>query len=197
MPPSCLMRRVLVLLAAVGLVAVVVIGLTQAGGDKATDAPDFDLPKAQQELSTAPAPLNGLYAQGNELIGGGKDAFEARLAELKGTPLVINKWASWCGPCQAEFPIFQAATLTHGKEVGFIGLNTGDKDPAARDFLAQRPLPFPSYTDPDAAIAYDREIAAGFPMTQFIGRDGEVAFTHTGPYTSEDQLEADIEKYLE
>jgi thiol-disulfide isomerase/thioredoxin len=190
------MRRVLVLLAAVGLVAVVVIGLTQAGGDKAPDAPDFDLPKAQQELSTAPPPLNGLYAQGNELIGGGKDAFEARLAELKGTPLVINKWASWCGPCQAEFPIFQAATLTHGKEVGFIGLNSQDKDPAARNFLAKRPLPFPSYTDPASEIAYDREIAAGFPMTQFIGRDGEVAFTHTGPYTSEDQLEADIEKYL-
>ena len=191
------MRRVLVLLAAVGLVAVVVIGLTQAGGDKAPDGADFDLPKAQQELSTAPPPLNGLYAQGNELIGGGKDAFEARLAELKGTPLVINKWASWCGPCQAEFPIFQAATLAHGKEVGFIGLNSQDKDPRAKAFLAERPLPFPSYTDPKSEIAFDRQIAAGFPMTQFINRDGEVAFTHTGPYTSEDQLEADIKKYLD
>jgi thiol-disulfide isomerase/thioredoxin len=191
------MRKVLGLVAAVALVAVVVIGLTQAGGDKAPAAPDFDLPQAQRELSAAPPPLNELYAQGNELIGGGEEAFNARLAELKGTPLVINKWASWCGPCQAEFPIFQAATLTHGKEVGFIGLNSGDKDPAARNFLAKRPLPFPSYTDPDSRIASKRQIAAGFPMTQFIDRDGEVAFTHTGPYTSEKQLTEDIEKYLQ
>lgn len=191
------MRRMLVVIGAVALIAVVVIGLTQTGGEQASSAPTFDLPEAKRELASAPPPLNELYAQANQLLGGGKDAFEARLEALKGTPLVINKWASWCGPCQAEFPIFQAATLEHGKRVGFLGLNSQDKDPAARSFLAKRPLPFPSYTDPDSRIAFDREIAAGFPMTQFIDRNGEVAYTHTGPYTSEEQLRADIERYLD
>jgi thiol-disulfide isomerase/thioredoxin len=190
------MRRVLVLLASLGLIAVVVIGLTQAGGSSLRDGTDFDLPAAKQELTTAPPPLNGVYAQANELIGGGKSAFDARLTELKGTPVVVNKWASWCGPCQAEFPVFQDAAVTHGKDVAFIGLNSGDADAKARGFLATRPLPFPSYTDGDEAIARDLEIGVGFPMTLFIGRDGEVAFTHSGPYTSEDQLTQDIERYL-
>jgi thiol-disulfide isomerase/thioredoxin len=189
------MRRLLVLVAAVGLVVVVVIGLTQAGGQSGSDGTDFDLPAAKRTLTTAPAPLNGVYAQANELIGGGKDAFDARVAALKGTPLVINKWASWCGPCQAEFPVFQAAALEHGKEVGFLGLNSQDADPKARRFLAERPLPFPSYTDPKSEVAYAREIAAGFPMTMFIDRKGKT-YTHTGPYTSEAQLTKDIERYL-
>jgi thiol-disulfide isomerase/thioredoxin len=119
----------------------------------------------------------------------------ARIDALKGTPLVINKWASWCGPCQAEFPVFQAAALKHGKEVGFIGLNSEDKDPKARRFLAERPLPFPSYTDPQSKVAYARQIAAGFPMTMFVDRNGKT-YTHTGPYTSEEQLSKDIERYL-
>lgn len=191
------MRRVLVLIAAVGLIVVVVIGLTQTGSGSTGDPTKFDLPAAKSELAAAPAPLKELYAQANTLIGGGQDAFDARLEDLKGTPLVINKWASWCGPCQAEFPVFQNATLEHGKEVGFIGLNSGDKDPAAKRFLATRPLPFPSYTDPDSRIAQVREIGAGFPMTFFVDRTGKTVYTHTGPYTSQDQLDEDIEKYLE
>jgi thiol-disulfide isomerase/thioredoxin len=174
----------------------VVIGLTQASGPSIPDGTDFDLPAAKRTLASAPAPLNGIYAQANELIGGGEDAFDARIASLKGTPLVINKWASWCGPCQAEFSIFQAATLKHGKEVGFIGLNSDDKDPKARKFLADRPLPFPSYTDPKSKVAYKREIAKAFPMTVFIDRDGKTAFVHTGQYKSEAQLSKDIERYL-
>ena len=190
------MRRLLVLVAAVGLVVVVVIGLTQAGGQTGSDGTHFDLPAAKRTLATAPAPLNGIYAQANQLLGGGQEAFDARIDELKGTPLVINKWASWCGPCQAEFPVFQAAALKHGKEVGFIGLNSADADKKALNFLAERPLPFPSYTDPQDQIARKRSIAVGFPMTQFIGRDGKTAYIHTGPYTSEAQLTEDIERYL-
>jgi cytochrome c biogenesis protein CcmG, thiol:disulfide interchange protein DsbE len=192
------MRRVLYILAPIALVVIVVIGLTQAGGSgNLGDGTNFDLTGAKKQLATAPAPLNGLYSQANTLIGGGESAFDQRIAQLKGTPVIVNKWASWCGPCQAEFPVFQEAALTRGKKIAFLGLNSNDKDKAARKFLATRPLPFPSYTDGDSKIATKREIAAGFPMTQFIAKDGSVAFTHTGPYTSEDQLTKDIQRYLQ
>jgi cytochrome c biogenesis protein CcmG/thiol:disulfide interchange protein DsbE len=191
------MRRVLYIVAPIVLVVVVVIGLTQASGSGTSgDGTDFDLQGAKGELAAAPAPLDSLYAQANELIGGGQSAFDAQIDALKGTPVIVNKWASWCGPCQAEFPVFQEATVKHGKELAFVGLNSGDKDPAARRFLSTRPLPFPSYTDPKNKIAYARKIAAGFPMTVFIGRDGKTAYTHTGPYESEAQLTEDIERYL-
>jgi len=188
------MRRLLVLVAAVGLVVVVVIGLTQAGGQTGSDGTDFDLPAAKQALATAPAPLNGIYAQANELLGGGQEAFDARIDALKGTPLVINKWASWCGPCQAEFPVFQAAALKHGKEVGFIGLNSEDADTKARKFLAERPLPFPSYTDPGEEIARNIEAPKNFPMTVFVNPDGKTHI-HSGPYQTEADLDADIDRY--
>jgi cytochrome c biogenesis protein CcmG/thiol:disulfide interchange protein DsbE len=191
------MRRVLYIAVPILLIAVVVIGLTQAGGGgNLGDGTDFDLSGAKQELSSAPAPLNTLYSQANTLIGGGETAFDQRIAELKGTPVIVNKWASWCGPCQAEFPVFQEAARTHGKEIAFVGLNAHDKDPAAEKFLSTRPLPFPSYTDPKDEVARKQEIAVGFPMTKFIGRDGKTAYIHTGPYTDEKQLTEDIDRYL-
>jgi thiol-disulfide isomerase/thioredoxin len=192
------MRRLLLVAAGVALVAVIVIGLTQTGGgSEGGDATKFDLPAAKQKLATAPAPLNGLYAQANELLGGGTSAFAARLDQLKGHPLVINKWASWCGPCQAEFSIFQNVATQRGKDVGFLGLNVTDTDSHARGFLAKRPLPFPSYTDPDekltAELKAPQKIA---PVTVFVARDGKIATVHSGPYKTAKQLNADIDRYL-
>jgi cytochrome c biogenesis protein CcmG, thiol:disulfide interchange protein DsbE len=192
------MRRLLLIAGGVALVAVIVIGLTQAGGSTTEgDATKFDLPAAQKKLATAPAPLNGLYSQANELLGGGTGAFAARLTQLKGHPLVINKWASWCGPCQAEFSIFQNVATERGKDVGFLGLNVSDTDSHARGFLAKRPLPFPSYTDPDekltAELKAPQKVA---PVTVFVGRDGNIATVHAGAYTSQKQLDADIDRYL-
>jgi hypothetical protein len=92
--------------------------------------------------------------------------------------------------------IAQHTAVKHGKQIAFLGLNSSDKEKAARKFLSTRPLPFPSYTDGDSKIATKRKLAAYSPMTEFIGRDGKSAYTHTGPYTSEAQLTKDIERYL-
>ncbi len=57
----------------------------------------------------SPPTLAALHGQADRLLGGGLSAFRARLAALHGYPVVVNKWASWCGPCQSEFPVFQKA----------------------------------------------------------------------------------------
>jgi thiol-disulfide isomerase/thioredoxin len=191
------MRRLVYVLAGIALVVVVVIGLTQAGGGASTDetAARFDLPAAKRKLAAAPAPLNHLYAQANELLPGGKTAFDKRLNALKGHPVVVNKWASWCVPCQSEFPVFQSVATEKGTQVAFLGLDGRDVDTAAKRFLAKRPLPFPSYTDPDDEIATKRKIAVGFPMTMFLDREGKVAFIHTGQYKSRADLLRDIDRY--
>jgi thiol-disulfide isomerase/thioredoxin len=98
-------------------------------------------------------------------------------------------------PCQSEFPIFQSAATEKGTQVAFVGLDGRDVDTAAKRFLAKRPLPFPSYTDPDDEIATKRKIAVGFPMTMFLDREGKVAFIHTGQYKSRADLLRDIDRY--
>jgi cytochrome c biogenesis protein CcmG, thiol:disulfide interchange protein DsbE len=192
------MRRALVLLAAVALVAVLVIGLTQASrnsGSQGTPA-RFDLGQAKRRLATAPAPLRGVYAQANQLLGGGRHAFDRRLAQLKGHPVVVNKWASWCVPCRAEFPMFESVATQRGTKVAFLGVNGTDKRPAATKFLRQRPLPYPSYEDPKEAIARSISAPANYPITVFLDRRGKTAFIHPGSYRSEADLRADIDRYL-
>jgi len=182
------------------LSAVLVVGLTQASGDKpraTAAAPErFDLDAARARLAGAPAPLAALHEQSARLLPGGVPAFRRRMAALKGKPVVINKWASWCAPCRAEFPVFQRVATTRGDEIAFLGLNSGDSTEPARGFLADYPIPFPSYLDPDERIARLIEAPANYPITVFIDARGKPAFIHQGPYDSEDALEADIDRYL-
>jgi cytochrome c biogenesis protein CcmG, thiol:disulfide interchange protein DsbE len=181
------------------LTGVLVVGLSQAGnkgGDPAASKAPFDLQAAKQELAGAPAPLAALHAQSAELLGGGRAAFEKRLAALKGRPVVINKWASWCNPCRAEFPVFQQLATERGREIAFLGLNAGDSEDPARKFLDQYPVPFPSYEDPDEEIARDIKAPANYPITLFVDKRGKTAFIHQGGYTSTQQLADDVQRYL-
>jgi thiol-disulfide isomerase/thioredoxin len=148
-----------------------------------------------QALASAPPALAELYADGDAIIDGGLEAYEAELANLRGHPIVVNAWASWCGPCRLEFPDFQQVSATRGSEIAFLGVNVQDAPAAAEDFLAQLPLPYPSVSDPDAEVKDDLGIV-GLPGTAFYDSEGELVHVKQGPYTSQEQLNADIDSYL-
>ena len=193
------MRRALfALIALLALAAVVAVGLRQAGqgtGSAGAD-PGFDLAQARRDLAGAPAPLASLHRQSGRLLPGGEKAFRARLATLRGHPVVVNKWASWCGPCQAEFPAFQRQATRRGKEIAFLGIDSSDTRGEARTFLRDNPVPYPSYEDPDAAIARRHVPRAAFPTTVFLDERGRTVFIHQGGYASERSLAADIDRHL-
>jgi len=145
--------------------------------------------------SDSPPPLDDLYSEGNDLLAGGTESFDSRMAELDGIPAVVNVWASWCGPCRAEFPHFQQVAADMGSEVAFLGVNSQDAESAAATFLESSPLPYPSYSDPDKEITEQLEAGQGLPATAFFNAAGEKTFTKLGPYQDEAELIADVKRY--
>jgi cytochrome c biogenesis protein CcmG, thiol:disulfide interchange protein DsbE len=143
----------------------------------------------------SPAVLASLHVQANKLLKGGPSAFHARLGGLHGYPVVVNKWASWCGPCQTEFPAFQRASVKYGRQVAFIGIDGKDSDPSAAAFLHRFPVTYPSYVDPKESIARTIQAATYYPQTVFFNRQGKMVFDHAGPYETAAALEQDIRRY--
>jgi thiol-disulfide isomerase/thioredoxin len=176
---------------AAGLVAIAlgVSGCGEASGEGGAH-PDY-----VEALRGSPPPLADLHAEGNRLLGGGVDAYEKRIAALRGYPVVVNVWASWCGPCRFEFPTLQKLSADYGKRVAFLGINSQDSDDAARTFLSEDPVPYPSYTDRDKDVARSIGADLGLPDTAFYDRHGELVNLKQGPYSDPGELRADIERY--
>ena len=142
-----------------------------------------------------PRPARGLSGQANRLLGGGPTAFQAQLRALHGTPVVVNQWASWCGPCHYEFPFFARLARDYAGRVAFLGVDSQDSRGAALRFLQRHPTPYPHYFDPSTAIA--REFRGGFawPTTAFYDAGGRLTEIHAGGYASQARLERDIRRF--
>jgi thiol-disulfide isomerase/thioredoxin len=166
-------------------------------GSSGAGNPDsnLSLEQATAPLEGAPAPLASIRDQANQILDGGLDAYDARIEGLRGFPIVVNNWGSWCGPCRLEFPSFQAVAERRGAQVAFLGVDTDDSEDAAKSFLEKLPLPYPSYSDPDYDISDDLDVGRRLPATAFYDPSGELVHTKIGVYTSEDQLAADIDRY--
>lgn len=190
------MRRALIALGLVALVVVVVVGLRSAprdSGEVRNAAPSrAEVAKA---FAGAPAPLARLHASANRIEPGSGTALTRAVRDLRGYPVVVNLWASWCAPCRTEFPIFQRTAVAFGRQVGFLGVLIQDKRAQAERFLREFPLTYPSIDDPHRAVS-DELRAVGVPSTAFYDARGKLAFLHQGVYRGEADLHRDIARYL-
>ncbi|MCP3167132.1 TlpA family protein disulfide reductase [Myxococcus qinghaiensis] len=106
------------------------------------------------------------------------------LADLKGRPVVINFWASWCGPCQYEHPVLEWGQREYGSQAVFLGVVFEDSEDNARAFLRRQGYSFPQLVDPRSRMAVSYGVA-GVPETYFISPAGTIQGKHVGPIDPE------------
>ena len=133
--------------------------------------------------------------QADQFVGQGAEAFEQRLRSLRGHPVVVNQWASWCTSCRFEFPFFADAVKRYRKEVAFLGLNSQDDEGSSEAFLEELPVGFPSISDPDAEVAASYGGGHAWPTTIYFDRKGEVVNVKIGAYATAELLEQDIRRW--
>jgi cytochrome oxidase Cu insertion factor (SCO1/SenC/PrrC family)/thiol-disulfide isomerase/thioredoxin len=147
-----------------------------------------------RELAGSPPALAALHNQAGQLLEGGSQTLIERLRGLRGYPVVLNVWASWCTPCQKEFPLFAGAAAHYGRRVAFLGADYEDSLGDARSFLAGHPVGYPSYDTSSTGLAGLASVT-GVPTTIFIDPAGEVVHVHIGQYDAQGTLDQDIDDY--
>jgi cytochrome c biogenesis protein CcmG/thiol:disulfide interchange protein DsbE len=143
--------------------------------------------RAQAEEANRPAPQFEYPA----LEGGGTISS----GEFAGSVVVVNFWTSWCGPCRAEAPDLQNVwEAFRDRGVQFLGVDFRDDRAAARAFVDEFDITYPSVYDPSGGLAHDFGVLA-LPTTFVVGRDGVIAYQFTGIVT-EPRLRRALEDVL-
>ena len=168
------LRRFAIALATLAVVGAACAGEAPASGDGGSPA--------VPALNAAQAPL--LPTDAVALPEFDFAGYQELLGQLEGTPVVVNIWASWCGPCRIEAADLARASRAYGSRVQFLGVDILDSRSSARDFMREFGWTYPSVYDPNGEIR-DRLGLVGQPVTLFYGASGKLVSTWNGPLTAE------------
>jgi cytochrome c biogenesis protein CcmG/thiol:disulfide interchange protein DsbE len=182
--PVFRLLQILALAAVAGLLALFVWRIVDQGGGSALvgkvaagkepPAPGFDLPVLWPHAETWPAALRGALADGR-----------IRLGELRGHPVVINFWASWCVPCKAEAPRLTASAIAYAGRVAFLGIDVQDFSGDARRFLRRFRTNYVSVRD-GGSSTYSHYGLTGVPETYYVDAGGRIVAHSVGEVSSEE-----------
>ena len=195
--------------AAAGLLAALLV-LTGCTGGSAPPSPgpariDVDTPELREMKADAGVepcrPGDGGPVDGGlpevtlPCLGGGDDV---DLSSLRG-PMVVNLWASWCGPCRKEMPILQAFHERHGDQVPILGIDYQDRQvTSAMELVRETGVTYPLLADPQSALdgASPFPRMQGLPFLALVDADGRVAHREFVILESEQQLRALVDEHL-
>jgi cytochrome c biogenesis protein CcmG, thiol:disulfide interchange protein DsbE len=183
--------QVLALALVAGLLALLVWRVLDAGrgaqlvsqvrAGKKPPAPAFTLPVLWRQAETWPNDLQAALADG-----------QLALRELRGHPVVLNFWASWCVPCGKEAPRFRASSRTHRGNVVFLGVDINDFKSDARHFLRQHKVNYVSLRDGNGSTQSNYGLT-GVPETYYLDAEGRIV-AHSPGEVSAGELEQGIEQ---
>lgn len=159
--------------------------------------PEVELRFSGDDQDPAPPPLVGGDPTGQPLPAANFSMLEGGLrsfAHYRGTPLVINFFASWCPPCVAEMPAFESVHRELGGEVGFLGVNLRDSVGNATELVERTGVTYDIARDPAGELAEALGVVA-MPSTVFVSAEGVVVGTQAGE-VSADQLRQKVEELL-
>ncbi len=176
------MHLVFAVLAAMTLLAASCVPAEGAGGAVSS------LPEAPKVGSLSPDfSLQGLDGQ------------TVRLADYRGNkPVLLNFWATWCGPCQIEMPHMQRAWQSVGgrDKVEMLMVDVGETPEKARDFLTRRGFTFTTVVDGDQSVTSNKYNVFGLPTTFLIDRKGVIRYMKIGPFVSEEDVVAQLQAII-
>lgn len=185
-------RRSVLLLVVLSATAVLTACGSGGGSSGAAEAGPKPVPPSTSGL---PPKLAANLEDANTFVGEGGDGFDDRIEQLRGHPVVVNQWASWCESCRFEIPFFRSMAAKYRDRVAFLGLDSQDERDAAEDFMEQLPADSPSIFDPDASVAAAFGGGQAWPTTIFFDGNGEQVHVKIGAYATAELLEEDIRRF--